>query len=258
MRKPGVFSYFSCSECGLVQQHPIPENLGYFYESYQVHAKKHRFHDLMRKCIMSRGYFLPRDLAGKRILDYGCGDGWYLQLASERGAICVGYEINAPQARSLRNRISAPVYSDAERLLDEHPGKFDAVTMHFVFEHLVEIDETMALVKRLLKKGGELHILVPNLDSFEFKVFRRKWHSLDPPRHTCFPNLQTFQRLSEKFGFSVSESRLITLPNDMAASLSNIFVGHYNYLFFQLAMPAALAWSLSTRGGNSIFLLTKN
>src|SRR4029079_16701889 len=108
----------------------------------------------------------------------------------------VGFEPGASHAEELSSATGIPIFSDAETLRDKHRGTFDLITMHFVMEHLVDLRGTFALATELLAPGGRMRIVIPNINCCELSIFRRKWHALDPPRHTNFLTKATLRRLA--------------------------------------------------------------
>lgn len=111
---------------------------------------------------------LCRGFAGKRILDYGCGDGTFLALTMMNGAApsaAVGAERLVHIVDECRERFSSePRISFVEiRSLDtpEHSKRYDAVFCMEVLEHVVNWEPELARLTRLLSAGGTLVVSVP-------------------------------------------------------------------------------------------------
>lgn len=105
---------------------------------------------------------------GDRILEIGCGDGFYLHLLSN---LMISLEItgvdidkNALKSakKNLRSKKIKLLYGDVLKKLPFGASKFDKIIMSEVCEHLE--DDVMGLkeARRLLKKNGLLVITVPN------------------------------------------------------------------------------------------------
>ncbi len=62
-------------------------------------------------------------------------------------------------------------------------NRFDFVTMFHVLEHLPNPRLALKYAGDLLKPGGTLIIQVPNIASFQARLFGRRWYGLDVPRH---------------------------------------------------------------------------
>jgi SAM-dependent methyltransferase len=192
---------------------------------------------------MSKGYYLPaQDSLKLRVLDYGCGDGWYLQEMKRRGHSVTGFEADAQHSSNLTQQLGVPVLADPDELQKTHAATFDLVTMHFVVEHLADLTGAFALAGAVLKPGGRFYFMVPNIDSWEAKLFRRKWHGLDPPRHLQFLTPAHVNELAEATGFDVTALDYFSLPNGFAGSLSTVLAGRFIYpLFAALMLPSLIA-----------------
>ena len=257
MGHAGAFDYLTCQTCGLTQLFPIPADIGRFYDSYQVHAKKSRLHDVMRRHLMGRGYYYPAASMHVRVLDYGCGDGWYLSDIVARGHDAVGFETNAEHAKQLSRATGRAVYSDPDQLCAEQAGGFDVVTLHFVLEHLSDIDGAFTRVHKLLRPGGIFYFMVPNIRSMEARLFRRKWHGLDPPRHLIFPTPEIIGPVCARTGFETVKLDCFSLPNGFAGSMSAALTGRFSYPLFAALMPAAVLFAALCSDGNLAFTLRK-
>jgi SAM-dependent methyltransferase len=250
--------YFTCCDCGLVQVFPIPEDVSALYEAYPVHTNKSKLHKWLRKIVMAPAYFDSSILkSGSVLLDYGCGDGWFLESCKDRGVSLLGFEPSTGLAENLASRLKVPVYSDAERLASEFRGKLDFLTMHFVMEHLTDLAAAFRQVQTLLRPGGIFFFTVPNIDSWEAKLFGRKWHGLDPPRHISFPNRSTVERLAARHGLKVVQVGSVPFPNGVAGSIPSLFIGHFHPLLYALSLPCGIVLSRLAPSGVSSYHLKK-
>lgn len=107
---------------------------------------------------------LPYIDAGDRVLDVGCGEGWFLSHASRRGAYTSGIELNKKAAAVAKDK-GIHVH---EELLNGHEPEtaYDVITAFQVLEHLVDPMVFIRRCQQLLRPGGRLIIGVPNNDSF--------------------------------------------------------------------------------------------
>jgi SAM-dependent methyltransferase len=111
---------------------------------------------------------LSAEFAGKRMLDYGCGDGTFLALTMmtpDAPSVAVGADVSRPHIEDCRRR-----YRDERRLqfvavedLDAigHFGRYDAVFCMEVLEHVVDWEPMLKRICRLLAPGGRLIVSVP-------------------------------------------------------------------------------------------------
>lgn len=123
-------------------------------------------HDYVRYRVMDRQVReLFGDVAGKRVLDAGCGEGRASRMLGEMGADVVGLDLCRPlvEAAVARGADGAYVRGNAEKL-PFGDSSFDAVLSYIV---LLDIPDYRAAVKemaRVLKPGGK--VVYVNLQAF--------------------------------------------------------------------------------------------
>jgi SAM-dependent methyltransferase len=111
---------------------------------------------------------IARSFAGRRILDYGCGDGTFLALTmmqTEAPAMAVGAELYRHSVEECRRR-----YREERRLQfvtvrelesSTHRDLYEAVFCMEVLEHVVDVDPELERLESLLAPGGTLVVSVP-------------------------------------------------------------------------------------------------
>ena len=114
------------------------------------------------------GVRLARCFHGRRMLDYGCGDGTFLALLQADGAppaSAVGAELDEFQVNDCRARLGhlpGVRFEPIAQLDDEaYRGAFDVVVCMEVLEHVVVLDAVIDRLHRLLSEAGTLIVSVP-------------------------------------------------------------------------------------------------
>ncbi|HEX2112351.1 MAG TPA: class I SAM-dependent methyltransferase [Gaiellaceae bacterium] len=109
-------------------------------------------------------FALPR-VAGKRVLDLGCGEGYGTALLAETAREVVGVDYSPVAIDHARRSYAREnvrfVVADATAL-DDSLGHFDVVTCFEVVEHVERDDRLFAGVARVLRPGGTLVLSTPN------------------------------------------------------------------------------------------------
>ncbi len=101
-------------------------------------------------------------LAGKRVLDVGCGGGILSESMAARGAIVTGIDMGeAPLSVAKLHLLETGQEVDYQRipvemLADERPGAYDIVTCMEMLEHVPDPSSIIQSCAELAKPGGNL------------------------------------------------------------------------------------------------------
>ena len=123
--------------------------------------KAEKFDDRIPRCLT-----VIRRLAAARMLDVGCGDGFFMQLARESGSgfeRMAGLELNADAAAKARRRGFECDVWNVESPFSFGDSCFDLVFAGEVIEHLADPDVMLDQIHRVLAPGGHLLLTTPNL-----------------------------------------------------------------------------------------------
>ena len=102
---------------------------------------------------------LAGDVAGRRILDAGCGSGPLSAALRDRGAVVTGIDASARMVALARRRLGDDVALHVVDLRDRLPfadGAFDDVVASLVLHYLEDWGPTLAELRRVLRPGGRL------------------------------------------------------------------------------------------------------
>ena len=106
---------------------------------------------------------LAGEVAGRRILDAGCGSGPVSAALRDRGAIVTGFDSSAKMAELARRRLGAGAdvqVADLGRPLPFPDGAFDDVIACLVLHYLEDWTAPLAELRRVLMPGGRLIVAV--------------------------------------------------------------------------------------------------
>ncbi|MFB7462777.1 class I SAM-dependent methyltransferase [Streptomyces sp. NPDC056224] len=102
---------------------------------------------------------LAGDVAGRRILDAGCGSGPLSAALRDRGAAVTGIDASAGMLALARRRLGDDAALHVVDLGDRLPfadGSFDDVVASLVLHYLEDWGPTLAELRRVLRPGGRL------------------------------------------------------------------------------------------------------
>jgi 2-polyprenyl-6-hydroxyphenyl methylase/3-demethylubiquinone-9 3-methyltransferase len=101
-------------------------------------------------------------LAGRRVLDVGCGGGLLAEAMAARGAQVTGIDLGeTPLAVARLHLKESGLTVDyrrvaAEELAEREPGGYDVVTCLEMLEHVPDPASTVAACAKLVKPGGSV------------------------------------------------------------------------------------------------------
>lgn len=203
-----------CADCGLVYQNPRPtlaemgEHYPAEYESYNFDKDAGRRSWLLERAVRygldKRARAVLRARPSGVLLDVGCSTGLFLNnMRRFVGWTLHGVEIS-PHAVELARRLpGVTVFTGTLEEAVYPAGMFDAVTLWDVFEHLHDPAATLREIRRVLRPDGVLVVRVPNLSSWDARLFGRAWAGLDAPRHLYLFDRETLPRILEANGFRI-------------------------------------------------------
>ncbi|MGN9847318.1 class I SAM-dependent methyltransferase [Nonomuraea sp. H19] len=102
---------------------------------------------------------LAGDVAGRRILDAGCGSGPLSAELRDRGAVVTGIDSSAGMLALARRRLGDDAALHVVDVRDPLPfadGAFDDVVASLVLHYLEDWGPTLAEMRRVLRPGGRL------------------------------------------------------------------------------------------------------
>jgi 2-polyprenyl-6-hydroxyphenyl methylase/3-demethylubiquinone-9 3-methyltransferase len=117
-------------------------------------------------------------LAGKSVLDVGCGGGILAEAMAQAGARVTGVDLSERALKVARLHLlesQLPVeyaLASAEEFAAGHAGQFDVVTCMELLEHVPDPSSTVAACARLCRPGGQVFFstINRNLKSYLFAV----------------------------------------------------------------------------------------
>jgi len=215
------FNLVKCKSCGLVFVNPRPdekEMKKYFLRNMwprigkNIQPEKATVSGENWKKVMG---FRARPILKYRkrgkILDFGCGEGYFLKYMAEIGWEVFGLEPEEKAARYARDILGLNDISTLPLEGNRYPEKFfDVINLNHVLEHLYNPSDILKRLKSILKDDGLLVITVPNFGGFEAKLFKGDWFALMVPSHLYQFAPLTLKGIAERQNYRVLEIRHIS------------------------------------------------
>jgi len=235
--------HVKCNNCHLIYVNPI-EKRNKINEAYS-----------QRKCVdvaiikesrlratESQVGLIKRYGNGTRLLDVGCGEGFFLFNASKAGYIVKGIELSQDAAAYARSEFGLDVEAKSFEELRFSENHFDVVTLWQVLEHvpfpLIIIKE----IHRILKPGGMLVITTPDIGGVPAKILKKRWWCITRLHINQFTT-KTLTNIIKNAGFK----NISSVSYKESISLLMLFIPILRYL--RLYKPLRNLFSLNSSLG---------
>uniref|UniRef100_UPI0035941213 class I SAM-dependent methyltransferase n=1 Tax=Aquiflexum sp. TaxID=1872584 RepID=UPI0035941213 len=152
-----------------------------------------------------------------KLLDIGCGTGYFIKAASNQKWRVTGIEPN-PIAREISIKKNIKVFESIDQIRKDK--KFDVITLFHVLEHIHELRKTGKKLVKHLKNYGNLIIAVPNHNSFDANLYGTNWAAYDVPRHLYHFDLKSMQRFADEIEMKIVETKPMKFDSYYVSLLS--------------------------------------
>lgn len=147
------------------------------------------------------GAAVPRG-APPRLLDAGCGPGYFVRAARDAGFDACGVEVSRYAVEFAQRELGVDVRHGTVSVPDLPAGSFDVVTMWDVIEHLPEPLAALRAVAGVLRPGGLFMLSTGDYASLVARLSGRHWHLFNLPEHLWFFTPGSLRRLLRRAGFA--------------------------------------------------------
>lgn len=240
-----LFNLFKCRDCGTVFISPLPNDkdlrsyypAGYWWSEPKL--SHGLFSDLRKRLESAYRRFVLQDhvrfvlktirrassesQGPVTLLDVGCSGGTFLHEMARRGLSVKGLDFSEEAVAHARAvyQLDCSV-GDLEQIpwKDE---KFTVLTCFHVLEHVAQPRAFLRAARQKLAEHGYLVVQVPNLRSWQYRLFGVRWYGLDPPRHLVNYSDRALIRLLQEEGFEVIRKKRFSLRDDAPAWISSLF-----------------------------------
>jgi 2-polyprenyl-3-methyl-5-hydroxy-6-metoxy-1,4-benzoquinol methylase len=203
-----------CPACGLVQlvPTPTPETLRALYEgdSYfdgdgdsgysQYEDQELEYLATFREDVRRIAEFVPSG----RVLEVGCGYGYFLNCALEAGYDAYGIDLSPEAVKQAAERHPGRVFlGSLEEVPEIQEQQYDVIFGSHLIEHLTSPGAFLETASRLLRPGGLIVMVTPNIKSLLARVSGRRWVSFKIPEHVSYYDPATITTLLTRADFTV-------------------------------------------------------
>jgi SAM-dependent methyltransferase len=163
----------------------------YFFQENSLRITFRRFLGELKKRGMTSG----------RLLEVGCGYGYFLDEAKHFFSSSAGTELSREAGSHAEKLSGAHIHVGDIDSLPPVFANFSLIVLINVIEHIYSPIEFLLSMKQRLKDGGRIVIATPDIGSFWYKIMKERWPSFKVPEHVAFYSGKTLKLLLQKTGF---------------------------------------------------------
>ncbi len=246
----GSWQYYQCGQCGLVWLHPRPSE-DEVLNSYDTYlpvkpGEIDSWQNMIAPVVdVSANVVLENTKTdGTRLLDIGCGHGFFLKRMAQLGWQAEGIEVSKPGRDYARQELGLCIHPKPLEAMAFPPNHFDAVTLFYVIEHVHDPALVLKEVNRILKPNGMLLLRWPHSTPV-VKVLgplAKKFDIYHTPFHLYDFNPTAMRKLVAQAGFLAVQHVIggYTLPKKRFHRLCSIFFGNMAQTIYQVSCGRVL------------------
>jgi 2-polyprenyl-3-methyl-5-hydroxy-6-metoxy-1,4-benzoquinol methylase len=156
-----------CNNCGLAYMNPncpIKEEKEFYAHEYYTLAEERHWHENRLPYFRQAFQRIEASFKTGRLLDVGCGKGYFLEMARKKGWDVYGVDPSEEAILFARDSLGLEAFPGELKQAQLTPESFDVITAWNVLDHMYDPWGDLQEMYKLLKKGGLLGLRVLNLD----------------------------------------------------------------------------------------------
>lgn len=237
-----------CPSCQFIYLNPRPtlESLHQFYQEYlpDEEASIESWRRMMKPVFKRAKGLIQRLRSEGRLLDVGCGFGFFLAEMKNCGWEVLGIEIAHQAIRYAREVLKLNILSQPLERAGFPDQYFHVITGFYVIEHLPDPMNFLKECFRILKPGGFILLRYPHTTPIKnlLQVLGIQNRLYDLPAHLNDFSPRMIQRCLKRVGF-IKFKHLIggfTLPGDLWKRTASILFGNFSEILFYLSFNKIL------------------
>lgn len=217
------FQIFQCQKCYFAWLIPYPteQMTKKIYSKDYFSDKNEDFYFLdAKKKLVEVKKFLSE---GSKVLDFGCGLGYFLYCLKKENFLPTGYDISFYAKNYVKEKYQIQVKMEGINKNLFKKNYFDGIVCFDVLEHIVNFKEVINLFSFWLKKDGYLFITTPNVESLERKILGRYWYGYKKiPEHINYFSPQSIKIILEDNSFKVIKIKSFGFVRPLSFLLNQI------------------------------------
>ena len=192
-----------CKDCGFVFSKQIPTEIE-LVNHYNQYSRNDYLSPLTIKRYNVLLDYFEKYRKNNKLLDVGCGVGYFLYEAQKRGWEVYGTEYTNDAIKICQEKninVSKGVLEPKNYELE----KFDVITSFEVIEHINNPIDELTNFYKILRKGGLVYVTTPNFNSLLRYRLKSDYNVICFPEHLSYYTPNTLNKVFTRVGFKTKK-----------------------------------------------------
>jgi 2-polyprenyl-3-methyl-5-hydroxy-6-metoxy-1,4-benzoquinol methylase len=212
----GESRYCRCTNCQLISVDPIPSSddmqvrANYWAEKHHKQVEKVSQHYSLAFQKIAFGEVFKQIGKYKKsghLLDVGCGIGGFVHAAQGFGWEAYGIDISP--SIDIGKSYNLNVFRTTIDQIKFPEQFFDVITLFDVIEHIPDPKKMIYHTTRILRPGGCLFLITPNINSLSSRILGSSWEAIEPQDHIALYNIRTLSSLLQEYQYKTTYVKTI-------------------------------------------------
>ncbi|MEN3044234.1 MAG: class I SAM-dependent methyltransferase [Candidatus Hydrothermales bacterium] len=200
------FYLYKCKDCSLLFNFPTysDRELKRMYSKNYYFFLRDEISELKRVSLLYKRVFSNLNFSeNSKIIEIGCGKGYFLNILKQIGYSVKGVEISKEASVYAQKKFNIEVFNGSiEEYTKFSIEKYDLILLIDIIEHIKDPHSFMNSLKLISKKGTTLVIDTPNSESRDIHIYKEKFTGFNP-YHIRLYSLNSLTYLLKLYGFSI-------------------------------------------------------
>jgi 2-polyprenyl-3-methyl-5-hydroxy-6-metoxy-1,4-benzoquinol methylase len=203
-----IHDLIKCKKCDFIFMNKIPTDteLQEHYSTYS-YTEDQSINPLTLESYNELLDHFEKYRKSNNIIDIGCGQGWFLEAAKQKGWNVFGTEYSK-KAIELCIKKGLNMKEGVINPLHYKNIEFDVVFSSEVLEHINNPISELSIIYNLLRKGGLLYLTTPNFNCYLRYQLKDKYDIISYPEHLSYYTNKTLNKVLSQTGFK--KKKLLT------------------------------------------------
>jgi len=249
VREQESYRMIKCANCNFVYLNPRPsaEDLCEYYQHHYLPRDPESvgmWHCMMKAVFHKAANQIEKYHTKGKVLDVGCGFGFFLQEMKRRGWDVTGLEVSLPGICYARDTLKLPVHCNTFEEADLPENHYDVVSAFYVIEHAYNPLIFLKKIHSLLKPKGIVVLRYPHTYLLErlLTILGVENNVYDIPFHLSDFSPHSVEQFLIRAGFSNCSHFIggFTMPDKFTHKMSSIIFGTVSEVLFHFSFKTYL------------------